>query len=187
MIINILLVIIFAIIIYALLILLLSIDFNVGNADYLIILGHKLNNDCISDVLRYRLKTAIKYIDKYPNTKIVLSGGITQGNSISEAYAMNEYLIKNGIDNNRILLEDKSIDTIENIHNSLNYINPSNKVVVISSNYHIFRSKMICKMMGIKKIKGIGTYTPIIDLIKHLGIEEVYIFIHYFRIKNRDF
>lgn len=186
MIINIIIAIILIIIIYALLILLFSISFNVNNADYLIILGHKLENDKMDNVLRYRLRKAVRYIDKNPKCKIVLSGGVTVDNSISEASVMQNYLIKNGIDENRIILEDKSVDTVENINNCLNYIDVNSSIVIISSNYHILRSKMICKMLGFKKVKGIGSYTPIKDLIKHLAIEEVYMFIHYFRIKNRD-
>ena len=186
MLIKILLIVLFIIVLYAILILILPIDRNVDNAEYAIILGHKLNNNEISDVLRYRLKKSIKYIDKNPKTKIVLSGGITENNTVSEASVMQEYLIKNGIDSNSIILEDKSLDTVENINNCLNYIDPNSKVLIISSNYHILRSKMICKLLGFKNIKALGCCTPILDLIKHLAIEEVYMFIHYFRIKNRD-
>ena len=184
MITKILLVIIIVIFIYGLIILLGSFDKDTDSADYLIILGHKLINNKADEVLKYRLRKAIKYLDNNKPCKIVLSGGVTQGNTISEASIMKEYLLKNGIDERLIILEDKSKDTVENIKNCLNYIDKEEKVVLISSNYHIVRSKMICRLLGLD-VKGIGSYTPILELLKHIIIEEVFIVIHYFRIKNK--
>lgn len=185
MIIKILIGLLIFIFIYALIILLCSFDYDTNNAKYVLVLGHKLENDTADQVLKYRLKKAIKYLDNNPNTKVILSGGITKGNTISEASYMKDYLIKNGIDPNIITLEDKSIDTVENIENCLNYIDIKDKVILISSNYHILRSKMICKLLGLK-VKGIGCYTPILDLLIHIPIEELFIFIHYFRIKKKQ-
>ena len=173
------------IIIYGLIILLGCFDLGTDNADYILVLGHKLKNNKPDEVLKYRLRKTLKYLDSNQNTKVILSGGITSGNSISEASCMKEYLVKNGIDSNIITLEDRSIDTVENIENCLNYVNSNDKVTLISSNYHILRSKMICNLLGLK-VKVIGCYTPIIDLLKHIPIEEVYIFIHYFRIKRKQ-
>ena len=185
MIIRILLIIIAIILIYAFIILLGSISFNTSNADYLLVLGHALNNDKLTDVCIYRLKGAIKYLNSNPNTKLVLSGGITKNNTKSEAQVMKDYLIDNGIDSNIITLEDKSTDTVENIENSLSYLNSNLKIVVLSSNYHVLRAKMICRLLGLK-VKGIGVFTPLSSLVKHILIEEVFIFIHYHRIKNKE-
>lgn len=184
MIINILLIIISIIIIYGLIILLGSFDSNTDNADYIIVLGHQLDNDKADEVLKYRLRKTLKYLDEY-DCKCILSGGITSNNTKSEASIMKEYLIKNGISESRIICEDKSTDTIENINNCIKLIESNKKVVLISSNYHILRSKMICRLLGLR-VKGIGVYTPILDLLKHIPIEEVFIFIHYFRTKNKQ-
>ena len=45
---------------------------------------------------------------------MVVSGGKGSGEKITEAKAMKDYLIKNGIDKNRIIEEDKSTNTYEN-------------------------------------------------------------------------
>ena len=168
---------------FALILLLQCLNKITNDADYLIILGHKLNNNKPSNVLIERLECALKYLRSNNKTTIVLSGGITKNNSLSEAQVMKEYLIQNGINENRIILEDKSIDTVENIANCLNYIDKNSKVVLISSNYHILRARMICNLLGLK-VSCIGSYTPIVEFIKHIFIEEIFIFIHYFRIKN---
>lgn len=184
MIIRIIIILVSIIVIYGLLILLGSFNFNTDNADYIIVLGHSLDNNKIDDVLKYRLIKTVEYLNIF-NCKCILSGGITSNNTISESSVMKEYLIQNGIDSNRIIIEDKSTDTIENIENCIKLIEPNKKVILISSNYHIVRAKMICNLLGLK-VKGIGTYTPVIDLLKHIPIEEVFIFIHYFRIKNKQ-
>ena len=95
MIIKILIGLLIFIFIYALIILLCSFDYDTNNAKYVLVLGHKLENDTADQVLKYRLKKAIKYLDNNPNTKVILSGGITKGNTISEASYMKDYLIKN--------------------------------------------------------------------------------------------
>lgn len=184
MIIKIILIFISIIVLYGLIILLGSFNLNTDNADYVIVLGHQLKNNQYDDVLKYRLIKTLDYLNNN-ESKCILSGGITSNNTISEALVMKEYLITKGINQNRIIVEDKSKDTIENIKNCINLIKPNSKVVLISSNYHIVRSRMICRLFGIR-VKGIGTYTPIIDLLKHIPIEEAFIFIHYFRIKNKQ-
>lgn len=185
MITKIILIIFSFILIYGIVILLSSISFNNDNADYAIVLGHKLNDDKPTKVLIYRLNKTIDYLNKNKNCKVVLSGGVTENNTISEASVMKKYLINSAIAENRIILEDKSKDTIENIKNCKEYINKNNKIVIISSNYHILRSKMICRLLGLN-VTGLACYTPIIDLIKHIPIEEVFIFIHYFRLKRKQ-
>ena len=179
-----LLIIFLFLLLYSLIILLGYFDSDTDNADYLIVLGHKLDNDCIDKVLRYRLKKTVDYLDRNINTVVILSGGITPNNTKSEASVMKEYLIKNGIQN-RIILEDKSCDTVENIANCKNIIKDNSKIVLISSNYHVLRAKLICKLNGLK-VKTIACYTPLLELIKHLFIEMIFIPIHYFRIRKKD-
>ena len=63
--------------------------------EYMIVLGAKLKNDRITSMLKHRLDMAAYYKQQHPETPIVVSGGISPGNTISEAQAMKEYLVKN--------------------------------------------------------------------------------------------
>lgn len=182
---KIVLFVLFVIFIYSLIILLGCFDFKTKNADIVIVLGHKLKDNLPTIVLKYRLQKTINYYDLYNPSMIILSGGITNGNSKTEASIMKEYLLKNGIDDKCIVLEDSSTDTIENIRNCKKYIDCNKKIVLITSNYHMLRAKMICKLNGLK-VKGVSCKTPIIELIKHLTIEEIFIPIHYFRLRKKD-
>lgn len=185
MIIRILFTIILVYLLIGILIVIFGHSFDTENADYLIVLGNCLIDNKPSLILKNRLRKALQYIDKNDTCKIILSGGVTKNNTISEAEYMKTYLVKNGIDNNRIILEDKSIDTVENIMNCRSIIESNSKVVVLSSSYHTLRARMICKLCGLK-VKTIQAHTPIKDFIKHIGIEILYIPIHYRRITKKQ-
>ena len=84
-------------------------------ADYVIVLGARVRGTKLSNSLKQRLDRAIEYSEEYPNTVLVLSGGKGPGEEISEARAMYEYLQYNGIPEDKLLIEDQSSDTVQNI------------------------------------------------------------------------
>ena len=61
-------------------------------------------------------------MEENPETKAVLSGGKGDGESITEAQAMCNYLVEHGIDRERLILEEKSTSTTENLKFSLGMI-----------------------------------------------------------------
>ena len=80
--------------------------------------------------LKSRLDTAIEYLNiTKDDTYIVVSGGQGNGENISEAKAMQRYLIQKGIEEEKIILEDKSTSTNENFKYSRanKTISPSNQ------------------------------------------------------------
>ncbi len=84
--------------------------------EYMIVLGAKLKNDRITSTLKHRLDMAAYYKQQHPETPIVVSGGISPGNTISEAQAMKEYLVKKyRIPEKSIIKEEKSRTTLENL------------------------------------------------------------------------
>ncbi|NJA30563.1 YdcF family protein, partial [Clostridioides difficile] len=85
-----------------------------SKSDYLLILGASVKKTTPSTTLKGRLDTALKYLKINDNCYVVVSGGKGSGEKITEAKAMKDYLIKNGIDKNRIIEEDKSTNTYEN-------------------------------------------------------------------------
>lgn len=127
----------------------------IGNVDYMIILGARLYGEVPSPALSERLKVAVDYLKDNPQLKVIVSGGQGPDEDISEALAMERYLINRGIDNNRIIKEDSSTNTYENISNSLRLIyeiydveGPS--VLLVTNRFHIFRSKLLATRLGAK-------------------------------------
>lgn len=127
------------------------------NLDYIIVLGAQVRESGPSVVLRYRLDAAIDYLNENPNTVCIVSGGQGANEPFSEAEGMAVYLKENGIDENKILLEDKSKSTVQNIQNSKNLMEESyNGVGIVTNNFHVFRAVRIAKTQGLQGVCGIA-------------------------------
>lgn len=127
----------------------------IGEVDYMIILGARLYGDIPSPALYERLKVAEEYLKENTELKVIVSGGQGPDEDISEAEAMERYLLNNGIDKNKIIIEDKSTSTFENIKNSLYIIKEidneeSPRVLLVTNSFHIFRSKFLANRLGAK-------------------------------------
>ena len=85
------------------------------DADYIIILGAHVNGIIPSRALMSRIMAAYEYMKDNPSTKAVLTGGQGRGEQIAEAFCMKRELLKLGIEEERLFLEDKSTTTEENI------------------------------------------------------------------------
>ncbi len=131
-----------------------------AGADYIIVLGARVNGKKVSSNLYYRLEAALDYINDNPECQIIVSGGKGAGEDITEALAMKNYFINKGVDGVRIIEEDKSVNTDENIKYSLDIIGTkSASIVVVSNNFHVYRAKAIFKKQGCKNVSSIGSKT----------------------------
>lgn len=118
-------------------------------ADYLIVLGAQWKRSGPSEVLRRRLDTAVKYLRENPRTLAVVSGGQGPDELIAEAEGMRQYLIDAGIDAERILTEDKSTNTRENLAFSAGLIDKEEgRTVIVTNNFHVFRAVKIAQKQG---------------------------------------
>lgn len=135
------------------------------NLDYIIVLGAQVRENGPSVVLKYRLDTAIDYLNENPDTICIVSGGKGKNEPFSEAKGMYEYLLKNGIEKNRIILEDKSRNTVENIKNSKVLMEQSyNRVGIVTNNFHMFRGVRLAKAQGLHGVYGIAADSSILYL-----------------------
>jgi len=126
-------------------------------ADYVIVLGAQWKNSGPSYVLKKRLDKALEYLEANPDTYVIVSGGQGSDEPISEAQGMYEYLMAAGIEKERILQEDKSTSTYENLYNSAALLDMANdRVVLVTNNFHVFRGEKIAKKMGYAHIEGLA-------------------------------
>lgn len=122
--------------------------------EYVIVLGAGLKGDEPSVSLSSRLQKASEYLNQNQNTKVVVSGGQGEDETISEAEAMKRYLISNGIAEARIIEENKATSTRENLMFSEEileafHVSRDNRTIVITSDYHAFRTRMIAESIGL--------------------------------------
>lgn len=130
------------------------------NADFLIVLGARVNGKKITLNLKYRLEVAIDYLNENTGTKVIVSGGKGKGEDITEAKAMSDYLIKRGIKRDRIILEDRSKNTDENLKYSAELIGSKTKnTVIVSNDFHIYRAKSIARKLGYTNVSGASAKT----------------------------
>ena len=125
-----------------------SIPKDYEQADYLLILGARVRGEAVSLPLKLRLDKGYDYLVKFPQAKVIVSGGQGPGEDITEALAMKRYLVAKGINAKRIIMEDKSTSTFENIKFSreiINKIDNTNKkaICIVTNDFHMFRSKML--------------------------------------------
>lgn len=108
-----------------------------------------MNGRKITDSLDRRLRTASKYLKEHPHTVVIVSGGMGKGEEITEASAMADYLLKEGIEKRRIILEDRSRTTKENLKFSSAYIEDLGADIgIVSNNFHMYRACRYAKRLG---------------------------------------
>lgn len=132
------------------------------NADYLLILGHALKDNTASTVLEKRCEKAAEHLKNHPDTVAIACGGITgEGQIVSEASVIKEILTAKGIDESRIILEDKSKTTAENFYNAKKLMGEKSDctVALLSSSYHLLRARTLAKICGIDA-KTVAATTP---------------------------
>lgn len=130
--------------------------------DYVIIHGAGLlDGDRVSKLLADRLDKAIEVYQKDPTPPIMIpSGGKGSDETISEAEAMARYLIGKGIPPEKIIKEDRSLTTFENIKFSKRIIDSregSKYTVLVTSNYHVYRALRYCRKNKLK-CTGVGSH-----------------------------
>ena len=128
--------------------------------DYIVVLGAGLIDGLTpTKLLANRLDKAIRVFNKSVSScYIVVSGGQGADEKVSEAEAMHTYLIDKGIKNHQIILEDKSVNTFENMRNSFEIIKRRGgrmRIAVVTSNFHVYRALLLCRSLNIPAI-GIG-------------------------------
>lgn len=131
-------------------------------ADYIIVLGAAVHGDTPSLSLVERMTAAYDYLLEHPDCVAVVSGGQGSNENVSEAEAMYRWLTAKGIAPERIIKEDKSTSTLENLRFSLDMISErggdTDSIAVVSSEYHIYRAKLIGRTLGLE-LDGIPAHT----------------------------
>ena len=141
------------------------------NVKYAVVLGAGIDGEEPSLTLRRRLDSSIKFLNENPEAKLIASGGFGVGLRISEAEVMKRYLIEQGINEGRILKEEKSKTSDENLKYTRALLRELDDeqlqdILVITSDYHMFRAKFIASRY-FSQVYGIASDTPITIMINY--------------------
>lgn len=156
--------------------------------DYLVVLGASLNHDGTpKETLAFRLDAARAYLDQNPRTRCVLSGGRGPDEPQTEASAMASYLRNRGVSASRLVLEQRSTSTAENLRFSRDaigrdlavgagaaYDGPAVSssvggtaaegvrdvsVGVVTNDFHVFRAVRLARGQGFARVWGVSAPT----------------------------
>lgn len=133
------------------------------NFAYIIVLGCGILGEKMTPLLRNRVEKGISLLKKNPQAKLILSGGMGPGESITEAECMKRYVLAQGIPSSKIITEDKSKNTYENLLFSKRIIEEDSSVektsiAIVTTSYHVFRALILAKKLHIP-CKGFGGKT----------------------------
>lgn len=156
-----------------------------GDTKYLIVLGAAVHGDEMSLSLLRRIEGAYDFLEKHPETTVIVSGGQGAGENKSEAQAMRDWLVEEkNFPEERIIMEDKSTSTAENLENSFAIIRdrgdePGGNTAVVSGGYHLFRAKTMAKLLGVdvsvvKARKGLPVSTLNSYIREVFGVVKLY-------------
>ncbi len=133
-------------------------------ADYCLILGCAVHGSNPSRVLNERICAGYEYLNSNPECRAVLCGGKGNGENISEAECIFNCLVQRGISPDRLVLEDKSTNTSENIRFAKELLPEKATVTVITSETHSYRACFLAKRNGLNVVGRYNskTHFPVI-------------------------
>ena len=154
------------------------------DAEYIIVLGTATDDLSPSVALAERLEAAEKYLTEHPHCIAILSGGNEYNYAISEADCMYEWLISRGISESRLIKENQSTSTMENLVFSKQMIfqqsaSETAAIGIVTSDYHVCRGVYLAKSLGLD-VFGIPakTHAPLYALNNY--IREVFGMTYYY-------
>lgn len=150
-----------------------------AGADYCVVLGAQVNGEEASVSLRKRTLAAVAYLQENPKAIAIATGGIGSGEDITEAECIRRLMVDSGISKDRILVEDNSTNTKENIQFATDLVGKDHSFVIMTCNYHQCRAQMIAKKMGLKHVSGRSLFSDP-TLWPNYYVREFFAMIKYF-------
>ena len=130
--------------------------------DLIVVLGCQVRGETPSRMLRHRLDTAYEAMQKHPEALCVVSGGKGSDELIPEAEAMRRYLVEKGADESKIVMEDRSTNTFENIKFSFEITDKlgyDRDITIVTDGYHQYRAGLIARKQGAENITAYSAPT----------------------------
>lgn len=138
-----------------------SYDHISGDPQVMIVLGCQVKPSGPSILLQDRLDEALVYLEDHPDMIVVVSGGQGKDEPSTEAQAMADYLIAQGIPEEQILLEEQSHNTVQNFRLSQQLLEEGGYdldegVLVVSNGFHLTRARMLAQRTGFEEVSTLA-------------------------------
>ena len=127
-----------------------------GKEDAIIVLGSGIRGELLTQGLKNRLDAAVECYEENEDLIIVVSGGQGPQEDITEALAMERYLLSQGIPKEKIIKEEKATSTYENFVNSKAILDSlfesEYETAFVSNEYHIYRASSLARIAGLESV-----------------------------------
>lgn len=143
-----------------------------AKTDYVLVLGAGLKHgDRLGEVLVSRLERGLELMRARPGGKIIVSGGQGADETRTEASAMREYLMARGVEASRILVEDKSTTTVQNIEFTKKLLMAEQpggipSLSLVTSEFHLYRASELANREGLR-VYSFAARTPSRELMNY--------------------
>jgi len=148
------------------------------DADYVIVLGAQVRGEKPSQILYLRVMKAVSYLQENPDTKVIVSGGQGSGEQITEAECMRRLLVEKGVDSSKIIMEDKSVNTLENLKNSMAIVGKEHSFVIATCSFHQYRAQNMAKKLGAMEVSGTASRSNL-PLLLNYYVREFFAVLRY--------
>lgn len=153
--------------------------------EWIIVLGAQVRGTRITNSLRRRLDAAVEYLQDNEKTKVIVSGGQGDGEAVTEAYAMAEYLKEKGVSQGRIFLEEQSTSTRQNLEFSAEIMEDRSKMTgIVTNNFHVRRALLLAERLGYQKVYGISASSNPVVLVNYM-VREFFAIVQFLLKKER--
>lgn len=134
-----------------------------GESYTVVILGCKVIDDQPSLMLRHRLNTALEYLKCHPDAPVIVTGGAGPMANYTEGEVEAAYLLDHGIEAERIYIENKSVNTMENFKNAAAIIRQEGlpeQVIIVTDAFHQWRGAQYARRAGLSGEAALSASTP---------------------------
>lgn len=116
-----------------------------------VVLGCSVKGKRPSTILQERIDAAYEYLTENPEAFCVLSGGQGEGEDITEAECMYRSLVDLGIAPERLIKEEASTTTEENLQYTRELLREyglENRITIVTSEFHAYRANVMAEKLG---------------------------------------
>ena len=155
-----------------------SYDHIQGDPRAMVVLGCQVMPDGEPSILlRDRLDRALDYLEDHPDLTVVVSGGQGDNEPVTEARCMADYLMERGVEEDQLLLEERTHNTDQNLRYSRELLEAegcdlSQGVVVVSNGFHLTRARMLAERAGYDSVSTLAAPSSPLPSRLHMYVRE---------------
>jgi uncharacterized SAM-binding protein YcdF (DUF218 family) len=150
-------------------------------ADVIVVLGAAQYDGRPSPVLKARLDHALELYEQGISSRMIMTGGVGVGDTVSEAEVGRRYAIRAGVDAENILVERSGLNSEQSMVavSRLMERHGLETAVLVSDPFHMLRLRLLAAALGVRAYSSPTPSSPIergsIDEWRHVARESVII------------